>query len=257
MSKLSTSLSVIGAGLPRTGTLSMKNALEIIYCQPCYHMYEIIFNKQDDIKRWQTILNMKLSRTSSSSSNDVIIENSLKEILNGYIAVTDMPACGFYRELMTIYPNAKIILTIRDRYDWLKSFRKVVLPRTYDTYKEDIDKANRILGLNIDFDQMNIDSLKFLFHNQYINFDNDDHLLECYDEYNRQVQQIVPIERLLVHQFSDGWKTLCQFLNVNIPDNIMYPHVNALKETTNLTELLIKYQSLDVVKSMVPSIFKE
>ncbi|KAH8874607.1 sulfotransferase oxamniquine resistance [Schistosoma japonicum] len=253
MSQLQTSLTVIGAGLPRTGTLSMKKALETIYCQPCYHMYEIILKKQYDISKWQTLLDIKQSKTTSNEI--LIIQNSLKEILNGYIAVTDLPACGFYRELMTMYPNAKVILTIRDRNDWLRSFRKVVLPRTNDTYKEEVDKVNRILGLNTEFDKMNMDSLKFIFQNNQIDFDDDNNLLECYDEYNKTVQEIVPSERLLVHKLGDGWKPLCQFLNVNIPIGIDYPHVNALKEVTELTELLIKYQSLDVIKTKLPVVF--
>ncbi|CAH8601665.1 unnamed protein product [Schistosoma bovis] len=103
MMETSTTIQVIGAGLPRTGTNSMKKALEIIYSKPCYHMYEIIFKKQSDITKWQQLID----ESNKTTLDKTKIYNGLNELLNGYVATTDLPSCAFYKELMTMYPDAK------------------------------------------------------------------------------------------------------------------------------------------------------
>ncbi|CAH8613894.1 unnamed protein product [Schistosoma haematobium] len=249
-STTSTTIQVIGAGLPRTGTNSMKKALEIIYSKPCYHMYEIIFKKQSDISIWQQLID----ETHKTTSDKRKIYNGLNELLNGYIATTDLPSCSFYKELMTMYPNAKVLLTIRDKYDWLYSLRKVVLPKSTDPWKLKIEEGDQVLGIDSNFYKMSEDSLKFAFQKNHINLDDDEILLECYDEYNRLVQEIVPPERLLIHHLGDGWESLCQFLNVDIPNGISYPCANSHHQMTQLTEQLIKHKSLDDIIHMFPGL---
>ncbi|CAH8620739.1 unnamed protein product [Schistosoma rodhaini] len=249
MSESSNDLLVIGAGLPRTGTKSLKNALEIIYHKPCYHMTEIIIKQQNDIDKWQKLFDEALKM---ESTNELIIQDGLKEILNNYEAVTDVPACGFYKELMNIYPNAKVLLTIRDKYDRLHSLRKVVLPKSNDPWKLKIEEGDKVLGLNSDFYKLTEDSLKFAFQKDDLNFDDDQVLLECYDEYNRLVQETVPSDRLLVLRLGDGWEPLCKFLNVEIPNGIDYSCINSHHQMTQLTEQLIKHQSLDTIIHMFP-----
>ncbi|RTG81916.1 uncharacterized protein DC041_0002689 [Schistosoma bovis] len=83
--------------------MSLKKALEIIYSQPCYHGYELVTRKQCDIAKWQTLINEV--RTTSCEGK---IHRYLSEILVGYVAVTDVQSCALYRELMSIYPNAKV-----------------------------------------------------------------------------------------------------------------------------------------------------
>ena len=103
MSETQTSLFVIVAGLPRTGTTTMKKALEILYSQPCYHGYELVTRKQCDIAKWQTLVDEV--RTTRCEEK---IQRYLSEILNGYGSVVNTHACWLYKEMMTLYPNAKV-----------------------------------------------------------------------------------------------------------------------------------------------------
>ncbi|XP_018652904.1 hypothetical protein Smp_089380 [Schistosoma mansoni] len=107
MSKESTTttINVIGAGLPRTGTSSLKMALEILFHQPCYHIIETVTKNYYDVGRWQQLLN----EVQKINSNDTMIYEGLNEILDGYTSVTDIPACGFYKELMRVYPYSKVL----------------------------------------------------------------------------------------------------------------------------------------------------
>ncbi|VDQ08358.1 unnamed protein product [Trichobilharzia regenti] len=103
MSQTAETLIVIGAGLPRTGTTSMKIALEILLNQPCYHMAEIVTKRHCDILKWQSLID------EANKSHGTSVDHRLfKEIFHGYAAVTDAPACGFYKHLMDIYPNSKV-----------------------------------------------------------------------------------------------------------------------------------------------------
>ncbi|CAI2731959.1 unnamed protein product [Schistosoma spindalis] len=225
MSKSSNDLLVIGAGLPRTGTKSLKNALEILYHKPCYHMTEIITKQHNDIEKWQQLFDEALK----NKPNEIIINQGLKDILNDYGTVTDAPACGFYQELMKIYPNAKVILTIRDKNDWLSSFRQTLMPKSNDPSNRTIDEADQISKLGPKFIKMAIDSMKLAFRKIDFDIDNDEEMLICYDEYNRIVKETVQPERLLIHNLGDGWEPLCRFLNVDIPEGISYPHINVRK----------------------------
>ncbi|CAH8643654.1 unnamed protein product [Schistosoma rodhaini] len=229
MSKASTTtINVIGAGLPRTGTSSLKMALEILFHQPCYHITETVTKNYYDIGRWQKLLN----EVQKINLNETMIYEGLNEILNGYTSVTDIPACGFYKELM------RVVLTIRDKNDWLSSLRQTIIPKTNHSHTLVVDKVKQILGLDEDFVKMAFDSLKFAFRKREIDFDDDTVLLECYDEYNEMVVDSVPSKRLLVHKLGDGWEPLCKFLNVNVPHCIPYPHINDRNETCIRVDLL-------------------
>ncbi|CAI2731958.1 unnamed protein product [Schistosoma spindalis] len=236
MSEPSTTINVIGAGLPRTGTSSLKTALEILLPQPCYHIIETVTKNHCDIDRWQKLLN----ETKKTKPDETVIHEGLGEILNGYASVTDIPACGFYRELMNVYPYSKVILTIRDKNDWLSSLRQTILPKTNHSHTLVVDKVKHILGLDAEFVKMAFDSLTFAFRKEGIDFDDDTVLLECFDKYNELVVESVPSNRLLIHKLGDGWVPLCKFLNVNVPRCIPYPHVNDRNETLKRVDLLKK-----------------
>jgi len=100
-------LKVIGAGLPRTGTTSMKAALERLGFGPCYHMFEI-FTNPDHADRWLPI--------ASGAKVD------WARVFDGYQSTQDWPASHFWRELAVAYPEAKVVLTIRDPHAWYPSF---------------------------------------------------------------------------------------------------------------------------------------
>ena len=108
-------LQVIGAGLGRTGTLSLKFALEQLGFGPCYHMMEVLMHpaREARIAQWNAL--------TAGGAHD------WERILDGYAAAVDWPTCNYYRELMTLYPDAKVILSRRsDAATWFDSTQATI-----------------------------------------------------------------------------------------------------------------------------------
>ncbi len=194
-------MKVICAGWGRTGTRSLKYALEHITGQPSYHMQNILLNKKD-AKKWH---------------NSIFKHNEKfdwEDIYKGYGACLDFPSCNYYKELMDYYPDAKVILTVRDSESWIKSwnvlnnqilksftFRFLAkIPRTSFKLQKDIHNK-MILGPDGAFQGAKSDKER----------------MKKFEEWNKSVIQYVPKDRLLVFQVKDGWEPLCKFLNVEIP----------------------------------------
>lgn len=214
-------LLVIGAGLGRTGTKSLKVALEILYGQPCYHMYEIIDKHKEHIQLWTNIFE-KLEAAPETEFEST----AFADIFKGYRMVTDHPACAIYQQLMRIYPEAKIILTVRDKNAWLSSARETVMPKIplskrfhwlteFFTVGSGCFRMTHLalrgaVGFNVDFTD-------------------DRQLLDAFDRWNEEVKRTVPKDRLLVFSVKEGWGPLCSFLKLPIP-NEPFPNVNDRKE---------------------------
>ncbi|KAF7231915.1 Sulfotransferase oxamniquine resistance protein [Paragonimus skrjabini miyazakii] len=96
-------LLVIGAGFGRTGTKSLKTALEIIYGQPCYHMFELLMHHKDHSRKW-----IEVDRLVSESKDGKIDPRLFYEIFAGYRCTVDFPSCSYYPQLMQAYPDAKV-----------------------------------------------------------------------------------------------------------------------------------------------------
>lgn len=96
------SLVVIGAGLGRTGTNSLKLALEILYGKPCYHLKEIYLKRQKDVEKWVELENKLKDSPGGKLDRDIVTS-----IFEGYVAAVDHPACVYYKELSELYPDAK------------------------------------------------------------------------------------------------------------------------------------------------------
>ncbi|VDP70663.1 unnamed protein product [Echinostoma caproni] len=95
---------VIGAGFGRTGTSSLKAALEILYQKPCYHMGELIEKHPDHVKLWTELYNrMERDGPDADLPKDII-----RNIFCGYQLTTDNPGCTIYKQLMRMYPEAKV-----------------------------------------------------------------------------------------------------------------------------------------------------
>ena len=108
-------LDVIGAGFGRTGTMSLKVALEELGFGPCYHMSEV-FAHPEHVELWRAAAQGK--------------EVDWEQIFGGYRATVDWPACSFYGELMEKYPDAKVILTVRDPQRWYESAYNTIYTMT-------------------------------------------------------------------------------------------------------------------------------
>jgi Sulfotransferase domain len=121
-------LKVIGAGFSRTGTFSLKRALEILGFGPCYHMDEL-FRRPEHVRIW------------ANATDDELDFGALFET---YASALDAPVCHFWRQIRDAHPKAKVILTIRDAESWYASFEATVY-QTMRHYRRALDRRSRLL----------------------------------------------------------------------------------------------------------------
>jgi len=214
-------MKVICAGWGRTGTRSLKYALERLTGEPSYHMQNILLNKRD-AKIWHNLI--------FKDKKNIDWE----EIYNGYGACLDFPSCNYYKELMEYYPNAKVILTVRDSNSWIKSWNVLnnqVLKSFTFRFLAKIPKTS--FKLQKDIHNKMILGKKGAFKGAK----NDHDRMEKFTYWNNSVIEFVPKERLLVYQVKDGWEPLCNFLNVPIPD-IPFPYKNKTKNMGHMSRFI-------------------
>ena len=198
-------LRVIGAGLGRTGTLSLKTALEELGFSKCYHMTEVLAHPEH-VAVWDA----------AARGESVDWET----LFHGYQATVDWPGCNFFEEFMRRYPEAKVILTVRDPERWYDSARQTIyhvrhaFPRWVRLFVPRMRHFIRML------DRLVWDGM---FHGR---FEDKSLAIEVFKRFNEQVQRVVPPDRLLVYQVQEGWGPLCSFLGVPVPAGKPFPHVN-------------------------------
>lgn len=209
-------LLVIGAGHMRTGTNSLKLALEKLYGQKCYHMIEIIDNHSDHIGKWINILD-----------EDHMDKEICDKLFQGYCCTVDYPSSLFYRDLMNIYPNAKVILTTRDAKSWIESVKNTTLKAM--SLENIFLRFYLWVSAKSRFPEFKEKMFLRIFHST---LPSDKILQESFESFNEEVRQTVPKERLLELNIKEGWKPLCKFLDLPIP-NEPFPFVNSTKEFQN------------------------
>ena len=188
---------VIGAGFGRTGTDSMREALNLLGFGPCHHMFEV--NAHEEQKRlWRAL-------AKGAAPN-------WERLLEGHGSCVDWPSAYYWRELMALYPQAKVVLTYRTAEGWWKSFEQTLLAGLRMT--TDPDSVGVTLVRDKVFGGRPEDRA---------------HAIACYEENVKAVKATVPPERLLVHGLGDGWEPLCAFLGVPVPTQ-PYPSRNSAGE---------------------------
>ncbi|HTT02582.1 MAG TPA: sulfotransferase [Steroidobacteraceae bacterium] len=192
------SLAVIGAGLGRTGTTSLKFALEQLGFAPCHHMTELI-QRPHTAHAWE--------RAASGEPVD------WDELLAGYRATTDWPACHFYEQLAAKYPLAKVILTVRDPERWFESTQATIFS------PEMVESAGPMAGF---FRKAIVGLFDGRMHDR-------EHLIAVYLRHNDEVRRIVAAQRLLTYDVTEGWQPLCRFLGVPVPE-APFPRANTTED---------------------------
>jgi len=196
-------LQVIGAGLGRTGTTSLKAALERLGFGPCHTMLSL-FQDHEQIPLWQ--------RASRGEPMD------WTEIYAGYRSTVDWPGARFWREIDATFPTAKVILTVRDPKSWYDSARDSI----YAAAMEPLPTS----GVDPVFASLWHMSREVVwdgvFHGR---FDDEDYALEVFEEHNQAVRQEIDAHRLLVFEVGQGWGPLCDFLGIPVPDE-PFPRTN-------------------------------
>jgi len=209
-------LEVIGSGLSRTGTMSLKTALEILGFKPCYHGSE-------SVKR---ISHIDAFYGLACQGKPI----DWQMIFRNYKATVDAPACLHYQALMQVYPEAKVIHTIRDPDKWYDSSYENIY-RIADVVPGWLQKCSKTFRHVIAI--MNSYWVGF-FDGR---FEDREYAINKFNEYNLEVQQNVPAERLLIYEVKQGWGPLCTFLNVPVPA-VPFPHKNDAKTLQRQLKLL-------------------
>jgi Sulfotransferase domain len=206
---------VIGAGFGRTGTWSLKAALEKLGFGPCYHMTEV-FAHPEHADIW--------SAAGRGEPAD------WEGVLEGYEATVDWPGCAFYEELMERHPGAKVLLSVRDPERWYESTRSTIYELTM--LIDSSRTARLIFGLISRLVFGGFAGRKSSLPHDVIwqgtfdgRFEEKAYAIEVFERHNEEVKRRVPPDRLLVYEVKEGWGPLCEFLGVPEPE-VPFPHLN-------------------------------
>ena len=208
-------MNIIGAGFGRTGTASLKAALDYLGFGPCYHMYELLA-EPERVRDW----------TRAMDGERV----NWDQVFAGYESTVDWPGCAFWRELVAEYPDAKVILTERDPDRWYESTYNTI----YQIATSEPDGEDTTMDLLRPAIRRMIWDGTFGGH-----FPDREHAIKVFTRHNAEVRRAVPADRLLVFRVSDGWRPLCDFLGVEVPPED-FPHVN---DTGSRPELIAQIRA--------------
>ena len=199
-------LKVIGAGFGRTGTLSLKSALDELGLGPCYHMVETRAHPEHDTM-WLALANGDAS--------------DWRPMLEGYASTVDWPTTYFWKQLAAENPDAKIILTLRDPEAWYRSAAATIFARMleFESLRADPDAVDEARRRHMEM--VNTIVVEKTFGGSLEKH----HAIQVFDDHNGDVRRSVPRERLLVYESGEGWDRLCDFLGVSVPAT-PYPKVN-------------------------------
>ena len=200
-------LKVIGTGVGRTGTYSLKTALNELGVGPTYHMEEVMKNMSTHLPMWVAAGQGKPDFAS---------------IYQGYGSAVDWPTSGYYRELFAAYPKAKFIHTTRSAESWAESFSETIYkllagkqhgPKDMLPWLDMAEKVITKTGFPPGLDM--------------------EGLTKAFNAHDRAVKAAIPAKQLLVFEVKDGWKPLCAFLGTGVP-NMPFPRSNNRQEFWDL-----------------------
>lgn len=198
-------LRVVGSGLGRTGTRSLKDALELLLGAPCYHMVEC-FGRPDDPPRWSAAMRGE--------------EVDWDELYDGYAATVDWPSAACWKELAVAYPDALILHSERPADAWFRSADRTIL----ETFKKPRDEWPAP-GTDAWWDMA-----VTMFEDRFTpDFLDRDAAVAAVDAWNADVRATAPADRLLIWRTGDGWEPICDALGLPVPDE-PFPHVNSTEE---------------------------
>jgi hypothetical protein len=204
-------LKIVGAGFGRTGTLSLKSALEKLGFGPCYHMFEVV-ERPAHIEMWHRLA------YGGSMDWDLLFKD--------FQSAVDWPAARYWRELADYYPDAKVLLSVRDPEGWYKSVTDTIyrgltmrIPDQAPEPRKLQTAMARKLVLEDTFDGR---------------FEDKAYAIEVFNRHNQAVRDSIDPTRLLVFDAKEGWAPLCRFLGVAQPDE-PFPRLN---DTATIQEMM-------------------
>jgi hypothetical protein len=219
-------LKVIGAGGPRTGTASLKTAFEVLGFGECQHM-ENLFNKPNLVDYW-----VEFFETGKTDFDT---------LFDGFQSTSDFPGYLMYKELLEQYPEAKVVLTLRDPEEWYESAARTVHAFVPQTWQQKLKllpkkiKSKRFRNIAKTLRLVEV----YLWKGHYKGgFKNKEQTLDIYRRFNDEVRANVPAAQLLEYRISEGWEPLCKFLEVPVPE-VEFPVRNQRQQfIAQLTKML-------------------
>ena len=204
-------MQLIGAGMPRTGTLTQKVALEALGVGPCFHWVDVLADLEHQVPLWDGAMSETVA---------------LPSILDGYGSTADWPGGFFVKQLIEDYPDAKVLLSVRDPERWEPSFTETIV---HMCYGESMIRLLSSARAQIDpLWKRYLEFVNRMFFSPEGTFPagcSPEDLIAGFDAHNERIKRIVPADRLLVWEATDGWEPLCAFLGLPVPDE-PFPHAN-------------------------------
>jgi len=197
---------VIGAGFGRTGTMSQKAALEQLGFGPSFHMIDVA-RRPELLPGWQAAADG--------------LQVDWRELLGGWESTVDWPACTFWEQIWSAFPDAKVLLSVRDPQAWYASCAKSIHASAQAAVRGELE------GGSVEVSPAAMQMINDLIWNGTFEgrFDDEEFAIGVFEEHNETVRRKVPPDRLLVYEVSQGWEPLCDFLEVPVPDGPL-PHLN-------------------------------
>lgn len=205
------SIRLIGAGLPRTGTLTQKVAFEMLGFGPCYHWVDVLADL-NRVEIWDRAMDGEVSWP------DVFGESQ---------STVDWPGGFFWRELMEAYPEAKVLLSVRDPEGWERSFRETIWAMGHgESLHHLLSRARALVDPAWERYVAFVDRMFWSPEGTFATgHEQPQQLIDAMLRHNEEVKRTVPPERLLVWEAAEGWGPLCEFLEVEVPSE-PFPHAN-------------------------------
>ncbi|WP_433170407.1 sulfotransferase family protein [Actinoallomurus sp. CA-150999] len=205
-------LRVVGAGFPRTGTTSLKAALELLLGARCYHMTELLFGRLEDAVVWRDAY--------------AGVMPDWHGFLAGYAAGVDWPMSQFWRELSAAFPDALVLLSRRENAErWYQSMDRTVLRGARGLARGDSggEQPPGLATATPEQDRARTEMARAMFAGAFDGSYDRDSVIAAYERHLTEVRATVPAHRLLEWQPADGWAPLCAALGLPVPD-VPFPH---------------------------------
>lgn len=196
-------MQIIGAGLGRTGTYSLKMALTQLGFGPCYHMEAVLMDRSRHVPLWNEALGGEPDWTA---------------VYDGYASAVDWPTAAFYRELNKAYPQAKFILTTRSPESWAQSYGATIHKLLQGRDQAPPDMRDWLMMAEA-----------VIAANGFPPDATHDDLVDGFATHIDAVKSEIPADRLLVFEVKQGWAPLCAFLGKPVPDE-PFPRTNDREE---------------------------
>ncbi|MGE3917708.1 MAG: sulfotransferase family protein [Hyphomicrobiaceae bacterium] len=198
-------LDVVGAGFGRTGTNSLKLALEMLGFGPCHHMFEVR-DRPEQVRFWAE------AARGERSDWDTVFQ--------GFRASVDWPSAHFWRPIAAHYAKAPVILSVRPEQDWIKSIHATI-------YRSLQSRASRPDALGREQGEMVYDIIERRTFGERLG--DAEHALSVYRAHIAEVKATIEPSRLLVYDVAEGWEPLCRHLGVAVP-SVPFPRTNSTEE---------------------------